>query len=251
MSTTNATKNKTSEKRALEISVDTHEKFEHIVDTKFTSSTDLCGAISTLFSSVYADFEGCNFEFLQNTSIPIVNLFFNHRKSNSELPLACSKDVEEGNTQNSTLRNIRSWETRKLNGDKFFLTAEGKDGLEPFILENRNFYNNKGEINWGKLVTEVSDNSQGYMQGMTQSFTKVSCLDPVKIVELIYGKVDEDGIKWIYGIRPLRSIPTVNTFGQNITPSMMIAIERVCEPEVLKLSQRMGLSVASGLNIIR
>jgi hypothetical protein len=243
-----ATATETREK--LVIKVAEHEKFDHIMDSKYLSSNDLCSIISDLFRSVYADYEGCKFIIPQGTNIPTISIFFNHREiKDSTLTYACSKEIADEKTKNPTLRSTRLFQDRLINGDRYYLTEDGQDGLAPFVFENRSFFKGDGSVNWGKLVSEVAD---PVSYGVPLQFTQVSYLDPVKLLELIYGKTDENGVSWVYGVRVMRSVPTVSMFGQgNVAANMMLAIERVCEPEVEKLAKTLGLSVQSGLNIIR
>ena len=242
---------------AFTIGVEQHEKFEHISDTKFVSSTDFCGLVSQMFG-IYADFEGCSYEAIPGTNTNMIALFFNHKLvgANEDTianivddgrALAITRD-SDGTAKNSTLRDARNLTSRYMNGDKFFLTDDGKSGLRPFLMEGyRSIMSGNGEINWGKVTQEVSETNYN----MPQQYTKVSFIDPAKVAEAIYGKVDEDGTKWVYGVRVLRSIPTISTGMGTVSSNYMLAIERVCEEEVYKLAQQCGVGVSSGLNIIR
>ena len=150
--------------------------------------------------------------------------------------------------KNNTLRSTRNFTSRYQNGDKFFLTDDAKSGLAPFFFDNlRSIYKGNGELNWDKISGEVAETSYG----MQQQYTKVSFIDPAKVAEAIFGKVDEDGVKWVYGVRILRSVPSISMNGTNVATNYMLAIERVCEAEVFKLAQSLGIGVNSGLNIIR
>ena len=239
-------------KGAFVISVDEHEKFDHISDSKFVSSTDFCGLVSQLFN-IYADFEGCSYEVVPGTNSHMIALYFNHKLAGTDTVLedgrgiAITKDAGVS-ARNNTLRSTRNFLNRYNNGDRFFLTEDAKSGLAPFLFDqNRSLYKANGEVNWDKVVQEVADGNYG----MPQQYTKVSFIDPAKVAEMIYGKVDEDGTKWVYGVRVLRSVPTISIGGSNVTTNFMLAIERVCENEVFKLAQSLGVGVNSGLNIIR
>lgn len=239
-------------KGAFTITINEHEKFDHISDMKFVSSTDFCGLVSQMFS-IYADFEGCSYEVVPGTNSHMIALYFNHKLAgtNTELEdgrgIAITKDAGV-TAKNNTLRSTRNFTNRYYNGDKFFLTEDGKSGLIPFLFDqNRSLYKGNGEVNWDKIIQEVADGNCG----MPQQYTKVSFIDPAKVAEAIYGKVDDDGIKWVYGVRVLRSVPTIALGGTNVSTNFMLAIERVCEPEVFKLAQGLGVGVNSGLNIIR
>ena len=239
-------------KGAFTITVDEHEKFDHISDTKFVSSTDFCGLVSQMFNT-YADFEGCSYEVVPGTNSHMIALYFNHKLAGTDTQpedgrgIAITKNADSS-AKNNTLRSTRNFMNRYNNGDKFFLTEDGKSGLTPFLFDqNRSLYKGNGEVNWEKITQEVADGNYG----MPQQYTKVSYIDPAKVAEAIYGKVDNDGTKWVYGVRVLRSIPTIALGGNNVSTNFMLAIERVCESEVMKLAQVLGVGVNSGLNIIR
>lgn len=255
----NATANKEQAKtKAMEIKFDEHLSFDPICDSKFLSSKDLCTLISQMFRDCYADYEGCTFEFVPGSTIPMISLYFNHKNyDGADLPVACSKDIDEDNTVNNTLRRVRSYQNALRNGDRFHLTPEGKDGLADFLISSRNLYKNKnGEVDWKKIHSDVSDPNAMYMggNGMGTQYTKVSYLDPNKIVAAMFGDVDETKNRWEYGVRVIKSMPTVGAmmgYANNNPSEWMLAIDRVCEQHVTELARRFGYSVNSGLPIIR
>lgn len=257
MSNQNNCSNETApnERVAFAIDIKEHEKFEHISDTKFISSNDFCSIVSQVFS-VYEDFEGCSFEPVSGTNYHMIALYFNHRLVNVNPEghtLAITKEEASANVKNQTLRSTRNFTNRYYNGDKFYLTGDGKDGLKPFLFDSsavRTIYNQNWDVNWSKVVTEAAETN--YIGGPQQQYTKVSFIDPAKLATAIFGEKDEDGTKWVYGVRILRSLPSISigTNG-NVNNNFMLSIDRVCESEVTKLAQMFGLGVSSGLNIIR
>lgn len=253
--TTKNVKNETAEEKfSIKVPNGKKEKFTHIMDAKFLTSTELCEMVSEFFRNAYADFEGCIFEIQPGTNIGMISLYFNH-KNHSANPLytACSLHVDDKETRNSTLRSTRSYQKRLLEGDRFYLTKEGKEGLEPFIIDNKSLLNGGRDknINWGKIAGDVADNNN-FIGGPQMQYTKVSYIDPVKVLEEIYGvHDDEEGINWVYGIRIIRSIPTVSVYGNAVANNFMLALERVCEEEVLRLARDAGYAVNPGLQIIR
>lgn len=253
MSTTTNTSTENAEKKDFSIAdlMLEHEKFEHISDSKFVSSSELCSVISGVFANVYSDYEGCNFEFLPGSNVPTITLFFNHKNEiktidGVQLPFACSKEDTENRAINNTLRSTRNYSSRLVNGDRYFLTDEG-NGLKDFIIDNAQFYRKDGSVVWSKLVSEVADGNFN----VPMQYTQVKCLDPAKLVELIYGKKDSDGISWVYGVRVMRSIPSYTMITGMSTSGYMLAIERVSQDEVEKLARQFGLNASYGLNIIR
>jgi hypothetical protein len=256
MSSNNTSAATTAEKNDFVISelIQEHETFEHISDSKFLTSTKLCELISGMFGSIYADFEGCNMEFIPGTNQPSITLYFNHKdNSGSTLPAACTKEDVEAKASNSTLRSTRSYNNRLINGDRYYLTKEGR-ALEEFVFDGNQFYKtNKDGVrsaNWDKLVSEIADGNFQY-QNVYQQFTQVKCLDPSKIVEAIFGTIDESGNAWVYGVRVLRSIPSVSIINGVTTAGFVVAIERVSKNEVEALAKQFGLNTNNGLNIIR
>lgn len=230
-----------------------HEKFEHISDMKFISSNDLCSMVSSLFSNIFSDYEGCKFDFVPGTNIPVIQAYFNHRNQvktvdGENLPFGITKEDTDNKTINNTLRSTRSYNARLINGDRYFLTDEGKS-LSEFVVDLPQFKNRDGEVIWNKLVSDVADGNYG--STVPQQLTLVNCLDAAKIVEAIFGKTDSDGISWVYGVRVMRSIPTCNIIGGMASSGFMLAIERVSENEVEALARQFGLNVNYGLNIIR
>lgn len=231
--------------------VQEHETFSHISDSKFMTSIELCELISGMFKAIYADFEGCNMDFVPGTNQPSITLYFNHKIEDSALPFATTKEDTEAKAANSTLRSTRSYNSRLINGDRYYLTEEGQ-ALEEFLFDNQQFYftkDGKRTANWTKLVSEVADGNFQY-QGVSQQFTQVKCLDPAKIVEAIFGRFDENS-EWVYGVRVLRSIPAFTMVTGMTTAGYVVAIERVSKSEVDNLAKKFGLNTNTGLNIIR
>lgn len=258
MAETTATETKKTVVEKIDIaqSVIEHESFEHIIDSKFIPSSELCGIVSDLLRSIYGDFEGCTFDLIPNRQmqgqfIPTFTLYFNHKDpATSTLPFACSKEIKEANVKNDTLRRTRIFDDKINHGDRYYLTQNGIDGLEPFIMNA--FRKSDGTVNWGNVVADVADPmSSPFAGGVQLQYTKVEFIDPARMVEAIYGKVDKNDIKWVYDVRLLKSMPTMSFNGQQPVTNYMLAIERVCEPEVMALCNKLGIRFSNGLNIIR
>ena len=252
MSNNNSTTETGEKKFCISELIQEHETFEHIMDAKFLTSTKLCELISAMFSNIYADYEGCNMEFLPGSNTPSITLFFNHKNTDSALPFAFSKEDTDNKTTNSTLRSTRSFNNRLINGDKYYPTDKGY-ALEEFLFDNNNLYvtNKDGKRipNWGKLIAEVADGNFQFMN-VPQQYTQVKCLDPGKIVEAIFGRFDGNS-EWVYGIRIVRSIPSFTMNGGVANSNFVVAIERVSKNEVDSLAKQFGLNTNAGLNIIR
>ena len=226
-----------------------HETMDRIMDCAFMTSTDFCSRVSALFSGIYADFQGCNFDFLPGSNVPVINLFFNHSgEAKNDLPFACSKEDQTSTANNSTLRATRSYSNRLINGDRYYLTKEGQS-IDEFIIDQNQLFVTKDNVkkpNWAKLVSEVADGNYP----VPQQYTQVKFLDPAKLAEAIYGRIAND-TEWVYGVRVIRSIPTFSMFGNQASANYMLSIERVSKNEVDKLAKQFGLNTNSGLTIIR
>lgn len=247
MSNANATPDEATVKKfVISDLVQEHEAFEHISDSKFTTSTDFCERVSALFSKIFSDYEGCNFTFLPGSNAPAISLYFNHKEIASNLPCACSKEDRSEKATNATLRSTRSYNNRLINGDKYYLTDEGQ-ALGEFVFDNFCSYKDgRREVQWGKLVSEVADGNFA----VPQQFTEVRYLDAAKLAETIYGTIDGT-TEWVYGVRIMRSIPTFTMATGMGTAGYAIAIERVSKNEVERLAKQFGLNTRAGLNIIR
>ena len=243
---------------SIRIDVEQNEPFTAAMDTMLLKSTGLCDIANSLFS-LYADYEGSTFGVVQGTNMPMLELYFNHRNCSDDAVTACSKDVDDRSTRNNTLRSIRTHDRRLYEGDRFYLTPDGKSGLEEFMISQyslRSIYyrgkDNLMHVDWRKVTAEVADpNSRYYGQGASnQQFTKLSFIDPVAVVSKYFGATDEAG-KLEYNVRLVRSLPGINNMTPNQIGGCVIAIERYSEANINKLAKELNLAIGSGLNIHR
>ena len=253
MSTTNenVTKNENkNEQVKFEINVKEHPEFEYICKRSLMTSVELCSLISDLFKEVYADFEGTTFEMIPNTNNFMVCLHFNHKNTDgSPLATACTKEIDDGKTKNETLRRIRIYDARIKEGEKYYLTEEGKQGIAKFLQDNRALYKDKNNSpRWDKIVGEVADPASVNMYGaVSMQYTKVSYIDPTKVIEEIYGSTDKDGNRLCYNISIIGSVPTMNN-----NKIFRLGIDVISEKNLVEYANRNGLgNMYSNLNIIR
>lgn len=247
------TSNKTegAEREPYWVKVNEHEPFDPINQVKYCSSTELCQKVSEIFKSAYADYEGCIYEINQQGR-GYISLFFNHGEPDDPVRANAVSRVQPDKKNvpaNETVRRIRDNDRRNRAGDKFFLTTEGEEGIERFIAENNpQIRNRKGEIMWDKISAEVSQ-QQRYFNQPPIMLTKISMIDPVKLVEEIYGQTNEEGEVMVYDVHILRSMPQM--VAGNFQAQYMLAIDRVSEKEVAKLCNKFGIAPTGGLDIIR
>lgn len=238
------------------INVAEHEKFDYLTQTKYIDSNELCKKISDIFKFSFADCYGCTFDPIPGSNNFMISLYFDH-DNHGDGVVAVTKDAEQDNTRNATLRRTRSYGHRLLEGDHYHITKDGISALTPFIMDQsdaRGIYKNSSkhygssEINWDKIVSETADSSYGY-GSVPRQLTKISFLDINKIVELIYGGVNEEGQKLKYGVQIIRSTPSI--LGGVSVGSYMLAINCISEDNLFALARRFGFGVQVGLNIIR
>lgn len=242
------------------LKIEEHEDFNSIVGVKYLSANEFCETVSSIFKVVFGDYEGCLLGGVPQSNQIEIMLYFNHdpRNDSKGMPLCCSKDIDADGTKNAMLAGYRRYNNRMVNGDRYFVTEEGKATIAPLLIENRSLLNRNGNIDWGKICSEVSTGQQNqFMYDPTkQQYTQISYLDPVKLAELIYGTeyTDAEGntCKWVYDVKVRSSMPRVSINANPNDPmGWMLGIERISEKEVFELAKKYGLSVSSGLNIVR
>jgi len=240
------------------LTIEEHDEFDPIVGVKYLSAKELCETTSSIFKQVFADFEGCVLGGVPGSNQLEIKLFINHtNNTNPDMACCCSKEIDEEGTKNSLLLKTRRYNSRMTQGDRYFVTKEGQATLAPLLINNKVLLQNNGTINWGKVCSEVADTSSQYdFVQMRQQYTAISYIDPVKLIELIYGteSVDETGAtkKWVYNLRVVSSIPSINLQNNNNSPmNWMLGIDRISEEETEKLARRYGLSMTNGLEMVR
>ena len=250
---TKVTTNDTAEEnKEYRINVTEHEDFDYMTKTKYIGSNELCKQVTDVFKAAFADCYGSRFDLIPGSNMFMITLFFDHDKHFDGEYTAVTKDLEQDNTKNATLRRTRSYGHRLLEGDHYHLTNNGMSALAPFMMDQqqaRHIYKNSSkqygntEINWDKVVADAADSSYGY-NGVARQLTQVSFLDVNKIVELIYGSETEDGKRLQYGVQIVRSAP-------NFMGGFLLAINCISEENVFDLASKFGIGVQAGLNIIR
>ena len=230
------------------IEAEAHSRFNAIAGSIFQSSTEFCENVSNIFHSVFADYEGCVLETYGNSLF--LALYFNHRSPDGSegIPFACTKEKDGKVTSNDTMMRLRRYNNAIINGDKYWLTEEGKSCLSQFMAFTEANMKN-GQINWGKCVSDIADPQSAY-NGLRTQMTKVSFVDPAKLAEFMYGENDEEGGRLVYNIRIIGSTPAQNYVNAQ-RGDRMIEVQRISEVEVNKLARMYGVVVSNGLNIVK
>lgn len=254
--TTNAENNsapKQEEKYKIEVA--SHEPFDPIMSAKYINSSALCKLVSDLFKASFADCYGSTFDPIPGSQNYTISLYFDHDDHGNAIRAVTKEDTTD-TTVNSTLRRTRNFSRRIFDGDHYNVTKEAMEALTPFmygpnifnhIYKNSNRHGGfTGEINWKNVMSETADSSYGY-NGCPRQLTKISFLDPDKLIEAIFGSLSDDGEKYVYTSRILRSMPS---FGGG-NADYKLEIQRIAERHVIDLANQMGLGYQAGLNIIR
>lgn len=244
----------TNTESALDINVEQHLKFNSISDVMYTNNTEYCGAASNLFRGVYSDCVGSRLVLIPQTNQLQLQLFFDHREVAPEDGKfrAISRDGKV-TAANPTLAAIRRRDHLLNEGDRYYLTPDGKSGLTKFLFDGPTVFEKNGDVKWNRVVAEVSDSSNQYMsQQLPQQLTQVSFIDPVKVAAALYGSTDDDGEQWVYNVTVKRSIAAVNSYPYYAANNnnLILAIERISVEQTKKLAAQYGLVFNNGLGII-
>ena len=225
--------------------------FEPISEVEYIRSQELCSMIASVFHQAFADFHGCKFEVQQNGE-PTISLFFAHADhSNDSKPCACTLTNIRTGSNNDVIQRARRRDTLMKDGDRYYLTEDGKDVITDLLI--RKFIKNNGNVDWRTVVGEYSDqNNQNMWYGKPAiQYTKVSFIDPRLICKLIYGAKDNDD-NFDYGVQILCPLDNrINQFqmmGAPTSMNYMLKIERAHSKALNEVYNKIG--IAQGSNII-
>jgi hypothetical protein len=157
-----------------------------------------------------------------------------------------------GNKVGSTvIDKTRGRDNLMNNGDKFYLTEDGKDIIKTLLFPR--IYNN-GKPNWNQITTEIAERQGSSLFGTMNALqlTKVSGIDPKRVAALIWGRRDADG-NIDYGVSVMRDL-TINSGlgmpGMQAGQNYALNITRAHEASISKTYESLGLGTL-GSNIIR
>lgn len=230
--------------------------FESNAETKYLSSNKFLQNVSNVMHSVYADFEGCKLVPMKDGSCYII-FYFNHGKydPSDDKIIACTPIAPNVSATNETLRSIRLADSYRSNGEKYYLTEEGKSSIMDLLIRGNLTFHENGKVKWDKILFEAADpNPQyAYYNRQMQMLTSVSYIDPCTIAALMYGdgsSKESPNPKWEYVVRCHNSL-IPNRYGQVISSGLMLSIDRISIEETQKLAMELGIQQAPGLDIIR
>lgn len=219
------------------------EEFKPIYSGTFKSSIELAKEIKEFFQIAFCDVEGARIDLENN--VPTVKLFFNHRDhSGDSLPCAVER-FSSKTTGSRVIDAARQRDNALQNGDKYYITDDGADVFEEFLLPK---YFNKGKIDWKKITAEVSDGNTSYGYNYrfnTQQFTQLSGLDLGRILRKIYG--DDGDNKTEYMAQFVGSINNGAFSGMQGVPNFALMIYRGYEGNIVDAYKSLGLDLQSSI----
>lgn len=225
MSTNNNNlKTETTKKEKTVIEVEEHVHFDGDMKTNLISTVDMADIVSSLFSSAFADYYGCDIRFnngenasaYNNPMIPkyqiYVNLYFKDRgisnkpiKNLKRRGMAEPKqgvDAEGNKTNNLARRYAAVNETHSANntGRVYDVTSETYEALEEFM-----FNSGSRNIRWSDFTQEMSAN-MGIIGSKEEAIVCITGLSLDKILTKIYGGKTDEG-EFEYAATPSTMIP--------------------------------------------
>jgi hypothetical protein len=232
--------------------------FKANADVKYLSSISFLQEVSTVMHSAYADFEGCKLVPMKDGNCYII-FYFNHNvyPEDTDKIIACTAESPSIKAKNNTLRAIRLADSYRTNGEKYYLTDDGKSSIADLLIPGNLVFEPSGAVKWNKVVADVADPQHpAYMYGPrgVQVLTAVSYIDPSRIASLMYGDGradDSSAPQWEYVVKCHNSLmPNRGQFGQ-IYGGMMLSITKISVEETNRLARDLGFQQAPGLDIIR
>lgn len=243
----------TREKYRINKSGEPMTEFAAVSEVQYVRSNKLCALVSEVFHAAFADYHGCVLEMV-NGQEPVISLFFDHADHKDDpkgRPCACEMAAGQGVEGNNVLARSRQRDSLMRDGDRYFLTEDGKDVISELLI--RRLVPNNGNINWKNVVGEYYDQTTQnmYFGRQAPQYTKVSGIDIKKICALIYGTKDANNV-YDYGFQILGNINLGNVYQMPGNPQManyVIAITRAHANEINEIYSELG--IASGSNIIQ
>ncbi len=231
-----------------EIEIEGNEPFDYIEEAIYTTSNDLCAKVSEIFKELYADCYGASFDVVPGTNIFAISLYFDHLDHAEGEVVAVSKNVGSNNTKNSTLRKTRTFWSNLQEGDRYHVTEAGEQ-IGKFLYSSseirKSLYENNGKPKWAAICAEVANPGIG----MQQQLTKISYINPRKIVEAIYGSKTAEGDQLEYTVEMKRSVPSYSNGAASA--NYILHVGRVKQRNIMELAAKCGIQFQQGLNIIR
>lgn len=241
----------TKKREPYRIQMEEHAPFSAIAETVYLSSSDMLKLVNELFRSAFADYEGSIFE-ATNGGEPTVSLFFNHGKYDEEAVTACER-LNGNASGNVLLDRYRNRDRQILEGDRYYLSQNGKDVIGPLLTYTA--FNN-GNPNWKMLSGDFKDSVGGtiyYNANQVPVFTKVSSISLSKLCSLIFGeRINGQSYDYDVKIAAARA-NTPYQYGNQmgIDTSYILTITKVSREEVNKIYNQLGYQTMGTSRIVR
>lgn len=244
-----------TKRETFRIYIESHPEFPAQYGGFFLTSSSLCKTFSDVFREVYSDWEGCKLEF--DRGIPVITSFFNQRQEDIN-GLVPATSIFNGKkvSGNNVIDRRRNMDEQQRNGDRFFLTQEGKDGLSKFIVNHR-ISRKSGEPDWGSIVLQASPGQpvQGSPMGFFNrvQYTMVRYMDPNKILSEIYGSTNEKGEPVEYAITVVNNRSSIPGYAnRGIDAGWLLRVDQLNSKQLAEVAQRdLGYMMVDDLGIIR
>lgn len=225
-------------------------EFKAVAEMEYIRSNDLCSLVASVFHTAFADFYGCLFE-AQN-GVPSLTLYFDHGKhEGSDLPCACEIASAATAKGNDVISRARTLDSLMKDGDRYYLTEDGKDVIADLLL--RNVIDRNGKVNWKTVVADCQDTTTVNMWAQQAPiYTKVSMIDVARVARLVYGHktMKDDNDTYDYGVTILTPLDIPNPFAMqapNATHNYLLEIKRVPKKIIDEVSRQIGIIQGSSI----
>lgn len=244
-----STQNDAAEKREpFKVQIDEHFDFDAIASSKYMTSNKFCALVSELMKSIFVQYEGCIFNAAQGME-PSIDLIFNHGEYENNGTNVFAIERANAKTVGSTVIDRgRSRDSYTRDGDRFYLTDDGKDFVKDLLL--RRFYNN-GNPDYRKIVSEFTERGpvNSYFVQQTPQYTKVSFIALDRLCSLLFGAKDKSGEPVEYAVNIASVLPGYQANGMGNT-NYVLNIQQISSKELSEFCNSIGLGT-SNLNIVR
>lgn len=243
-------KNNQKQRKTFKIELEDRLPFDAIAESKYLTSNELTKMTSELFKTVFADYEGCIFD--TSNGEPTICLIFNHGKYDEDAVVACERAGNKA-SGSSILDRSRNRDRQLQEGDRYYLTDDGKDVISSLLTPRA--YNN-GNPNWKHIIAEYTDRNimNMYQYQQLPQYTKVSFIDLRNLCKLLFGE-DVNGDPVDYSVVIASSLTPngyqpMGSAGVPVNMNYMLNITRASAKEVVAVYEKLGFGTM-GTNIVR
>lgn len=224
------------------IEVDKEFPFPSLFEVMYTDTEEFPAIINGLLRPLFADYYGSKVEIVNNKQL-YTTIFFTEKPNNNDVDkyTAIERVIKsnENNTAEAriqTLNHMSNYGKTKL----FKLTDVAQEMLKDIIPQP--FINNKGVVDWNKVVYE---SSALLMNGNPQATPYVQVVvDVSKILGCIYGKAT-NGENWQYMIQVNNPIAPISTPHGTVSNKWQLFITRVSTSYAQAIASQFGFVIGN------